>query len=210
MLVVFTIPVLALNSPTSSDSPKVDKSLIEAIANRKLGKVSGDAQKLVDKLNHDEAVAKAKAKAKAEAEAKEKARLEAEAKAKAEADRIAAEQAAAQEAARQAEIARQAQVAAEAARAQETPRQAVSSYVPGDNEAMNYIFMHESTNNPAARNAGGCLGLGQACPGSKLIAACPNYANDVPCQIAFFTAYANARYGGWGGAYTFWVNNHWW
>jgi membrane protein involved in colicin uptake len=178
---------------------------MEQIASRNLGQSSKDAQKLVDKANHDEAVAKAKAAA-----AKEKARLEAEAKAKAEAERIAAEQAAAQEAARQAQIAEEARIAAERARASYSPPAAVSSYVPGDNEAMNFIFMHESTNNPAARNAGGCLGLGQACPGQKLINACPNYANDVPCQIAFFTQYANSRYGGWGGAYTFWVNNHWW
>lgn len=182
---------------------------MEQIAGRNLGKVSDDAQKLVDKVNAEEAAAKKKA-AEEKRIAEEKAKAEAEAKAKAEAERIAAEQAAAQEAARQAEIARQQQLAAEAARAAQAQRNVVSSYVPGDNEAMNYIFMKESSNNPAARNAGGCLGLGQACPGSKLIAACPDYANDVPCQIAFFTAYANARYGGWGGAYTFWVNNHWW
>lgn len=71
-----------------------------------------------------------------------------------------------------------------------------------------FIYMKESGNNPMARNSSGCLGLGQACPGSKLLAVCPdlNYA----CQDGFFTAYANARYGGWGGAYEFWSSHHWW
>lgn len=74
---------------------------MEQIANRGLGKSSDAAKKQVDKMNHDEAVAKAAVK--------EKARLEAEAKAKAEAERVAAEQAAAVEAAKQAEAARIAQ-----------------------------------------------------------------------------------------------------
>lgn len=104
---------------------------MEAIAGRNLGKSSRDAQKIVDKMNHDEAVAKAKAKAKAEAEAKEKARLEAEAKAKAEAERIAAEQAAAQEAARQAEIARQAELDRQAAYVAPRPQYATNSGYSG-------------------------------------------------------------------------------
>lgn len=71
-----------------------------------------------------------------------------------------------------------------------------------------FIYMRESGNNPAARNAGGCLGLGQACPGSKLLAVCPDL--DYACEDAFFTAYANNRYGGWGGAYEFWNTHGWW
>lgn len=79
----------------------------------------------------------------------------------------------------------------------------------GGSAAMQFIFQKESSNNPYARNAGGCLGLGQACPGSKLLAVCPDLG-DVQCQINFFTAYANSRYGGWDGAYQFWINHHWW
>lgn len=73
-----------------------------------------------------------------------------------------------------------------------------------------YVIAHESGWRLGARNAGGCLGLGQACPGSKLIAACPNYATDAICQIQFFSRYANGRYGSWRGAYNFWLVNRWW
>lgn len=72
-----------------------------------------------------------------------------------------------------------------------------------------YIISRESGWRLDARNAGGCLGLGQACPGSKLVNACPEYANDATCQLRFFTNYVNGRYGGWNGAYNFWVVNHW-
>lgn len=72
-----------------------------------------------------------------------------------------------------------------------------------------YIISRESGWRLNARNSSGCLGLGQACPGSKLINACPDYANDANCQLRFFTGYVNGRYGSWNGAYQFWVVNHW-
>lgn len=72
-----------------------------------------------------------------------------------------------------------------------------------------YIISRESGWRLDARNSNGCLGLGQACPGSKLINACPNYSSDANCQLRFFTAYVNGRYGSWNGAYQFWVVNHW-
>lgn len=78
----------------------------------------------------------------------------------------------------------------------------------GDNSFAQYIYQHESGCRLNATNSGGCVGIGQACPGSKLYNVCPdlNYA----CQNAFFTDYANRAYGGWSGAYQFWLNNHWW
>lgn len=78
-----------------------------------------------------------------------------------------------------------------------------------DDFYMEYIFQHESSGNPYARNYLGCLGLGQACPGSKLLSVCPNLG-DVACQVGFFTNYAVNRYGSWANAYAFWTNNHWW
>jgi uncharacterized protein YabE (DUF348 family) len=72
-----------------------------------------------------------------------------------------------------------------------------------------YIISRESGWRLNAQNSGGCLGLGQACPGSKLVNACPDYANDPICQLRFFTNYVNGRYGSWNGAYQFWVVNHW-
>jgi len=78
----------------------------------------------------------------------------------------------------------------------------------GDNSYANFIYIHESGCRTAAVNAGGCLGIGQACPGSKLTAVCPNL--DYACENAFFTDYANRAYGGWAGAYAFWIGHSWW
>ena len=99
------------------------------------------------------------------------------------------------EAQRQADIANQAKV---------VPNTPQSS----SNDPKMFIYMKESGNNPLARNAGGCLGIGQACPGSKLLAVCPNL--DYACQDAFFTNYAISRYGSWEGAYQFWIGHNWW
>jgi hypothetical protein len=83
-------------------------------------------------------------------------------------------------------------------------------YVSQGNSYMDYIFLHESTNNPCAINGIGCKGLGQSCPGgSGLEADCPNWRTDIPCQIAHFTRYAD-KYGGWAGSYAFWIANHFW
>lgn len=81
---------------------------------------------------------------------------------------------------------------------------------PSQQFAADFIIARESGWNLAARNAGGCLGLGQACPGSKLVNACPNWQSDATCQIQFFTGYANSRYGSWQGAYEAWLVKHWW
>lgn len=77
----------------------------------------------------------------------------------------------------------------------------------GDNFYANFIYSHESGCKLINPNGSGCDGIGQACPSSKIYAACPNM--DYACQNAWFTNYAN-KYGGWAGAYQFWLNNHWW
>jgi len=74
---------------------------------------------------------------------------------------------------------------------------------------VDFIISHESKWNAAVTNAGGCAGLGQACPASKLAAACPNWQRDPVCQLKFFSGYAG-RYGGWAGAYTAWQSKGWW
>jgi hypothetical protein len=71
-----------------------------------------------------------------------------------------------------------------------------------------FIYNHESGNDPTRWNGSGCLGLGQACPASKLLAVCPDMS--YACEDQFFTNYANARYGSWAGAYAFWVAHRWW
>lgn len=75
----------------------------------------------------------------------------------------------------------------------------------GDNQYAQYIYQKESGCNLNAVNAGGCRGIGQACPGSKLPCGA-----DYACQNAFFTAYANSTYGGWEGAYNAWLAQGWW
>lgn len=75
----------------------------------------------------------------------------------------------------------------------------------GDNQYANFIYMHESGCRTTAMSPNGCYGIGQACPASKLAYCGADYA----CQNAFFTAYAG-KYGGWAGAYAFWVSHGWW
>lgn len=87
---------------------------------------------------------------------------------------------------------------------------ALAGISPSDYNYADYVISHESGWNPASLNDSGCAGLGQACPGSKLAAACPNWQNDPVCQLRFFTAYANRSHGGWYGAYIFWTNNGYW
>lgn len=75
----------------------------------------------------------------------------------------------------------------------------------GDNSYANFIYSHESGCRTTAMSPNGCYGIGQACPASKLAYCGADYA----CQNAFFTAYAG-KYGGWAGAYNFWVSHGWW
>ena len=81
----------------------------------------------------------------------------------------------------------------------------------GDNYYAAYIYAQESGGrvvgmcNPSAVNAGGCRGIGQACPGSKLPCGA-----DYACQNAWFTSYMQGRYGSWAAAYNFHRANNWW
>lgn len=88
------------------------------------------------------------------------------------------------------------------------PVQSVQTASPQPtNDAMAFIFAHESGNNPGAINASsGACGLGQALPCSKM----PCSLSDYQCQVNFFTAYAVSRYGGWAQAQAFWEANNYW
>lgn len=76
----------------------------------------------------------------------------------------------------------------------------------GVNPYAAYIYQHESGCRLDAVNGGGCAGIGQACPGSKL----PCSLSDAPCQLAYFESYALGRYGSWEAAYQFWLSHGWW
>lgn len=93
---------------------------------------------------------------------------------------------------------------------QEVAPVAQASAPPSDSD-MDFIFQKESGNRTNAVNASsGACGLGQALPCSKLANVCPDWQTNRECQIAFFSKYAQARYGGWSGAKTFWLAKHWW
>lgn len=73
--------------------------------------------------------------------------------------------------------------------------------------SVDYIVSRESGWNPNAVNrSSGAEGLVQALPYSKT--GCAH--GDPICQLRWASVYAQSRYGGWSGAYTFWVANHWW
>jgi hypothetical protein len=96
----------------------------------------------------------------------------------------------------------------------EPPPVSNGSYDCGDNYYAAYIYGQESGGrivgncDPKAENASGCLGIGQACPGSKLTNVCPDL--DYACENEFFTAYAINRYGGWEQAYNHWIAHGSW
>lgn len=77
-----------------------------------------------------------------------------------------------------------------------------------DWSAVDYIAEHESSWRPTIYNSEGCVGLMQRCPASVLLNDCPDL-NPV-CQLRHFTKYAVSRYGGWQGAYSTWLAQHWW
>lgn len=72
---------------------------------------------------------------------------------------------------------------------------------------VDYVVSHESGWNPNATNASsGACGLVQALPCSKV----PGNGYDPIDNLKWATGYAEGRYGGWKGAYDFWVSNSWW
>jgi uncharacterized protein YabE (DUF348 family) len=74
---------------------------------------------------------------------------------------------------------------------------------------VNYIVSHESNWNYQAANSSGTYGLCQALPGSKMASAGADWQSNPVTQLRWCSGYAS-RYGGWGGAYNFWVSHHYW
>jgi uncharacterized protein YabE (DUF348 family) len=79
----------------------------------------------------------------------------------------------------------------------------------GDYGYVNFIVSHESGWRPNAANASGAYGLCQALPGSKMASAGADWASNPVTQLRWCNSYA-AHYGGWAGAYSFWVAHHYW
>lgn len=120
----------------------------------------------------------------------------------AEAERVAAEQAAA--AARR--LATPPPAAQAPAPAPVSSDQGGGSDCDSVHWAAREIYMRESGCRTWAVNPGGCRGIGQACPGSKL----PCSDDDFVCQHEWFTGYAMSRYGSWENAWAVWQRQHWW
>lgn len=69
-----------------------------------------------------------------------------------------------------------------------------------------FMVQKESGWNPNSVNkSSGACGLAQALPCSKLG---PNWSNPV-VALNWMNNYVNGRYGGWEGAYNFWMKKHW-
>lgn len=56
----------------------------------------------------------------------------------------------------------------------------------------------------------GAYGLCQSLPASKMASAGSDYMTNPVTQLKWCNSYAQARYGGWAGAWEFWSNNNWW
>lgn len=72
---------------------------------------------------------------------------------------------------------------------------------------VDFIVKRESGWNPKALNkSSGACGLAQALPCAKT--GCANYSDPV-CALKWQYGYVKARYGGYAGAYNFWLKSNW-
>lgn len=76
---------------------------------------------------------------------------------------------------------------------------------------VDHIITHESHWNYTAQNrSSGAYGLCQALPGTKMASAGSDWRTNPITQLRWCSGYAGSRYGGWAGAYSFWLSKHWW
>lgn len=80
----------------------------------------------------------------------------------------------------------------------------------GDYAYANYIVSRESNWHVTSQNASGAYGLCQALPGSKMASAGGDWTTNPVTQLRWCSGYAQSRFGGWGGAYNFWLSHHYW
>jgi hypothetical protein len=79
----------------------------------------------------------------------------------------------------------------------------------GDYAYANFIISHESGWRVTAANPSGAYGLCQALPGSKMSSAGADWQTNPITQLRWCSGYA-AKFGGWGGAYNYWLAHHYW
>jgi uncharacterized protein YabE (DUF348 family) len=83
---------------------------------------------------------------------------------------------------------------------------------PGDYQYVDYVVSHEGGWSGAQKYNGagsGAYGICQALPGSKMASAGADWASNPVTQLRWCDGYAG-KYGGWGGAYNYWVEHHYW
>jgi uncharacterized protein YabE (DUF348 family) len=91
-----------------------------------------------------------------------------------------------------------------------TSMMAAAGISAGDYGYADYIVSHESGWRVTAMNASGAYGLCQSLPGSKMASSGGDWASNPITQLRWCSGYAGSTYGGWGGAYSFWLRNHYW
>lgn len=73
----------------------------------------------------------------------------------------------------------------------------------------NIIIKESGWNHTATNPTSGAYGLVQALPGSKMASAGADWRTNPITQINWGISYMNGRYGSPCGAWSFWLNNHW-
>ena len=108
-----------------------------------------------------------------------------------------------------------ARVVAEGAKSSIRPEQAIcaswareAGVSEADLESAIALIYHESGCRVDAANPSGAYGIPQALPGSKMASAGADWQTNPVTQIKWMAGYVN-RYGGWQGAWAFWVAHHW-
>lgn len=90
---------------------------------------------------------------------------------------------------------------------------AAAGISPSDYAYVNYIVTHEGGWGGTTRynSAGsGAYGLCQALPGSKMASAGADWQTNPVTQLRWCSGYAAGRFGGWAGAYNYWLaHNNW-
>lgn len=83
---------------------------------------------------------------------------------------------------------------------------------PSDYGYVDFIVSHEGGWGGVTkynRAGSGAYGICQALPGSKMASAGADWATNPVTQLRWCNGYAG-KYGGWGGAYNYWVSHHYW
>lgn len=90
---------------------------------------------------------------------------------------------------------------------------AAAGIAASDYPYVNYIVNHEGGWDGTTkynRAGSGAYGLCQALPGTKMASAGADWQTNPVTQLRWCNGYAVARFGGWGGAYNYWLSHNNW